>query len=353
MKPYLISGLGVLLTALSTAGPAAASETQTLATHEAALVEVPREYRLDGTVEAIHQSTVNAQTSGQVEEILFDVDDYVEQGALILRLRDTEQRARMAQAEAELEAARARLKDAQDEYQRSKELFARELVAEAAMDKATSAQNAARAQAEAAEAAAAQAREQLEYTLVRAPYTGIVTHRHVELGEIATPGQPLMTGVSLDELRVSVDVPQNLVPLVRDMNQAFVLDPGAGFISAKKITIFPFADYGSSTFKVRLDLPSGVQNLFPGMFVKVAFITGFSHELVVPSSAVVFRSEVTGVYVVDAEGRPRLRHIRVGRELPDGNFIVLSGLEPGEQVAADPIAAGVTVKRAPAEQHDG
>ena len=351
MKATVFGGLAL---ALALSGPTFADDriTQALPTHAAALVEVPREYRLDGTVEAVNQSTVTAQTSGQIDEILFDVDDYVEQGDLILRLRDTEQRARMAQAKAELSASEARLEEAEDEHERTEQLFARELVPEASMDKATTALDSARAQAEAARAAVDQAREQLEYTLVRAPYTGIVTHRHVQIGEVANPGQPLMTGVSLDELRVTVDVPQTLVPLVRDMNKAAVLDPGIGFVDARKITVFPYADYGSNTFKVRLDLPPGTQNLFPGMFVKVAFVTGFSHELVVPRSAVVFRSEVTGVYVVDEEGHPHLRHIRIGRELPNGTFIVLSGLEPGERVAMDPIAAGVMVKRGRAERDD-
>lgn len=322
------------------AQPAAA-----LATGEAALVEVPREYRLDGTVEAIHQSTVSAQTSGQVEEILFDVDDFVQQGDLIVRLKDTEQQARLAQAEAQLKAAAARLAEARDEIARTRELFGRELVAEAAMDKAEAALESAEAQAEAAEAAVAQSREQLQYTQVSAPYTGIVTHRHVQVGEVANPGQPLMSGISLDELRVTVDVPQSLIPLIRTLNRASVLEPGDGYIPVEKITVFPFADHGSNTFKVRLDLPRGVHNLFPGMFVKTSFVTGVSRELVVPRQAVVFRSEVTGVYVVDDEGRPSLRHIRLGRELADGSMIVLSGLDPGESVALDPVAAGAQIKR--------
>ena len=208
------------------------------------------------------------------------------------------------------------------------------------MDKAETALESATAEAEAAEATIQQALEQLQYTRVRAPYTGIVTHRHVQTGEIANPGQPLMSGISLDELRVTVDVPQ-----IRKLNKASVLEPGNGYINVEKITIFPFADHGSNTFKVRLDLPTGVKNLFPGMYVKTAFVTGVSRELVVPREAVVFRSEVTGVYVVGEEGRASLRHVRLGRELPGGAMIVLSGLDPGETVALDPVAAGATIKR--------
>ena len=306
-----------------------------LATGKTALVEVPREYRLDGTVEAIRQSTVSAQTSGQVEEILFDVDDFVRQGDLIVRLKDTEQQARLAEAEARLKASTARVDEAREQRARTRELFTRQLVAEAAMDKAETA----------LESTIQQALEQLQYTRVRAPYTGIVTHRHVQTGEIANPGQPLMSGISLDELRVTVDVPQSLVPQIRKLNKASVLEPGNGYINVEKITIFPFADHGSNTFKVRLDLPTGVKNLFPGMYVKTAFVTGVSRELVVPREAVVFRSEVTGVYVVGEEGRASLRHVRLGRELPGGAMIVLSGLDPGETVALDPVAAGATIKR--------
>jgi len=346
----LFATVGLIIAAVA---GAAAAEEAALTTATVSVVEVPREYRLDGVVEAINQSTITAQTTGQVEEILFDVDDYVKQGDLIVRLRDTEQKARLAQAQAELKAAEARLQEAQDEHERTEKMFARQLVAEAAMDKAKSALDAATAQAEATAAAVTQAREQLEYTQVKAPYTGIVTHRQVQVGEIAHPGQPLMSGISLDELRVTVDVPQSLVPAVRDINQAFVHAPRDGLVAVEKITIFPFADYGSNTFKVRLDLPRGVPNLFPGMFVKTGFVTGTSHELVVPRAAVVFRSEVTGVYVVDDEGKVRLRHIRLGRELPDGSMIVLSGLEAGEEVAMDPTAAGTMMKRGPAEQSNG
>ena len=335
----------ILVLLAGTTSAAVAQRTVTLETGDAALVEVPREYRLDGTVEAIHQSTVSAQTSGQVEEVLFDVDDFVRQGDLVLRLRDTEQQAQLAQAAARLKAAGARLEEARDETERTRRLFDRQLVAEAALDKATAALEAATAEADAARAASDQAREQLEYTQVRAPYTGIVTQRHVQVGEIATPGQPLISGISLDELRVVVDVPQSLVPLVREVNRAFVVEPGDGRIPVDRITVFPFADHGSNTFKVRLDLPRGVRNLFPGMFVKTAFVTGVREELVVPRQAVVFRSEVTGVYVVDESGRPRLRHVRLGRELADGSMIVLSGLDPGERVALDPVAAGAQVKR--------
>ncbi len=330
----------LLLSLLAPGAPAA----EALETARARYQEVPREYRLDGTVEAVIQSTVSAQTGGQVEAILFDVDDFVEKGTVVVRLKDTEQQARLSQAAASLESAEAQLKEARDEQRRTREMFDKGLVAQAAMDKADAALKRAAAAREGALAALRQAQEQLEYTQVEAPYSGIVTRRFIEVGEIASPGQPLIQGLSLDRLRVNVDMPQSLVPAVREHRQASVRLPGDGYIPAEKITVYPFAESASNTFRVRLELPEGTRDLVPGMFVKTLFQVGTRRLLLVPSSAVVFRSEVTGVYVVSDDGRLGFRYVRPGPASGD-ELSILSGLEEGEAVALDPVAAGRRLKR--------
>jgi len=102
---------------------------------------------------------------------------------------------------------------------------------------------------------------------------------------------------------------------------------------------------------VRLDLPEGIKDLFPGMFVKTAFTVGEREDLLIPSAAVVYRSEVTGVYVLTTDGRISLRHIRLGRKSDDGMVAILSGLDKGERVALDPIAAGTRLKQQQTGQH--
>jgi len=317
---------------------------------------VPREYRLDGVVEAIRRTTVSAQTQGQVEEILYDVDDFVEKGTVVARLKDTEHRARVTQAAAELKSSTAQLQQAKDEYSRAQGLHAKKLISDSDMDKAKAERETAQGRFEAAVAGLEQWEEQLRYTRIRAPYSGIVTHRHVEVGETVSPGQPVMTGISLDELRVITDVPQSLIPSVRRGGEVRVYPPGGGTLVADEITIFPYAELSSNTFKVRLDLPEGTKGLFPGMFVKTGFVTGEKRELVVPEEAVVFRSEVTGVYVVNGGGRLHFRQVRLGRDLGDV-LVVLAGLTEGERVALDPIAAGAALKAqavdvATEERHD-
>ena len=329
-----------------------------------ALAEVrtlPREYRLDGIVEAIKRSTVSAQTQGQIQEILYDVDDFVEKGALLARIKDTEHRTRVSQAAADLKSASARLRQTQEEHDRVEGLYRQKNVSESAMDKARAELASARAELESTTARLEAAQEQLAHTEVRAPYSGIVTQRHVELGEIASPGMPIMSGISLDELRVTVDVPQSVIPAVRGgadaVRRAWVYLPDGTRVESSRLTIFPFADPGSNTFKVRVELSPGEgasdRALFPGMYVKTSFVVGEKSELTVPRSAVVQRSEVTGVYVVGEGDHLHFCQIRLGRAFADA-YVVLAGLSEGEPVALDPIAAGARLKaQTPVRHVDG
>jgi multidrug efflux pump subunit AcrA (membrane-fusion protein) len=149
-----------------------------------------------------------------------------------------------------------------------------------------------------------------------------------------------------------VELPQSLIPVIREQGKARVLLPSSEAIQGEGLTIFPFADQSTSTFRVRVDLPQGVKGLFPGMFVKTAFATGVKKELVVPHEAVVYRSEVTAVYVMDQDQRMRFRLIRAGHHGVDGMVSIIAGLSEGEKVAIDPVAAATRLKQQLAESHD-
>jgi RND family efflux transporter MFP subunit len=298
----------------------------------------PLERQLDGKIEAINQGTVAAQTSGRVMEIFYDVNDFVPAGAVIVRLRATEQRAGLQQAQAALRAAAARETEAKQRFDRVESMYDKKLVAKAAVDEATANRDAAVADLAAARAALRSAEEGVAYTEIRAPYAGVVTRRHVEVGETVAPGTPLMSGLSLQYLRVAVDVPQSIVDRVRRLRKAAVyLDDRR--IEATRLTIFPEAAGVSSTFRARLELPENATDLYPGMFVKVAFVIGEAERLLLPVQALVERGEVTAVYVVGADGQASLRQVRLGRRFED-KVEVLAGLARGERIATDPLAAG-------------
>lgn len=299
--------------------------------------KAPAERLIDGLVEAVNHATVAAQTSGRVAAVYFDVGDEVSAGAVILRLRATEQHAGLLQAEAALTEARARSSEAQTRYSRIVDMYDRQVVPKATLDQALADRDAAAARLSAARAAVLNAKQGVAYTEIRAPYSGVVTQRLVQVGETVSPGTPLMSGVSLQHLRVVVDIPQSITDAVRRNMAAEVYFDGRS-IPAAKVTLFPVASTPSNTFRAWLELPEGVSGLRPGMLVKAGFVIGERERLLVPESAIVRRSEVTAVYLVHADGGASMQQVRLGDRYAD-RVEVLSGLAPGDRIAADPLSA--------------
>jgi len=336
----------VLLLALPGAEVVAAAELATVKVGEEPSM---MERMLDGTVEAVHQATISAQTAGRVTEIKVDVNDYVPAGTIVMRLRSTEQVAGLSQAQAALKEATARESEAQTRYDRIRDMYSRQVVAKATLDEATAARDAAAARLVAARAGLDAAREGVSYTEIRAPYAGVVTQKFVQVGETVAPGMPLLAGASLDALRVIVEIPQSILEQVRAQNKAAVYIDGRR-IESTAITFYPSAALQTNTFRARIELPKDLQGLAPGMFVKVGFVTGESQRLLVPRSAIVERSEMRAVYVVAADGRVSLRQVRLGHARGD-RVEILAGLAAGDLVALDPAAAGVRARQ-PASKHD-
>lgn len=346
-----IAGIPLLMAGLPL-NPAGAQE-EAAAPLETAVVEsaqAPLERVYDGRVEAVHQATMSAQTSGRIANVFFDVDDYVESGEAIVQFTDTEQQSALRGAEAALAEALALQTQTGEDYRRIEGLLESGTASKRDYDQALAGRDAAVARVSAARSSVDTATQQLDYTLVRAPYAGIVTERHVEIGEAVTVGQPLMSGLSLESLRVVVNLPQQVATKVREFGSADILTD-EGRVAATKLTIFPFADSASNTFTVRIDLPPGQFALYPGMFVKAAFIIGDADRLLVPASALVRRSEVSGVYVVTSDQRVRFRQVRVGNNFGQ-KIEVLAGLEEGERIATDPVRAGIYLKSTVATRDD-
>jgi len=324
--------------------PPAFAQQAELETSPATLVSSPLEFQLDGVIEAINQATLSAEVSGRIESINFDVDDIVKKGEVIVRIRDREYLARLAKDRANLSEAQARFDDATREFKRVKGLLKDKVVSRAAFDKANANLESARARVFAGEASVSEAQLQLDNTVIRAPYSGIVSARHVELGESTNVGQPIMSGYALGELRVNVNLPQSKINAVRKYRQArIILLDDSPSITVNKLTIFPIANATNHSFKIRLDLPSAEQELFPGMLVKVAFTTGQTQRLLIPAQSIVQRSEVIGTYVVDAEQRISFRQLRTG-VVENDQVEIVAGLDAGETIALDPVQAGIRLK---------
>ncbi len=307
-------------------------------------VQMPLEYKVDGIVEARQQATLSAEVAGKIEEVNFDVDDFVEQGEVVLRIRDQEYVAQQLKARAAVDEANANLQDMQLEFKRNQGLRKQKLISQADFDKSRANLKAARARVASADANLTQADEMLGHTVVRAPYSGVVVERHVEVGESASPGQPIMTGYGLGQLRVTANVPQSVIAGLRGnrLARVIMLEDGHS-VEASKITIYPFANPQNHSFPVRLQLPEMERRLYPGMLVKVAISIGSAQRLLLPQQALVSRAEVNAVYVLDDGGKISFRQVRPGNRYGE-QVEILAGLEAGETIALDPVRAGILLK---------
>ncbi|MBI5658341.1 MAG: efflux RND transporter periplasmic adaptor subunit [Nitrosomonadales bacterium] len=321
--------------------PVAAAEQ--LAVARAQYREVALAWSADGVVEAARQSTVSAQIAGRVKEILFDAGDVVRKGQVILRIDEREAARAVAGSQAQVMRAQAALQNAESAYGRARQLHAQKFISQAALDKAQADYRMALAQAAASEAGAGQSALVQGYTAVVAPYGGVVAARLVEVGEMVTVGKPLMTGFDPSQMRAIVHVPQQRLAEIGSSPDATVsIPPSAREIKAASVTVQPAADARTHSTPVRVYFPSGESGIYPGMSVRIHFAAGKAGKLLIPSGAVLRRSEVVAVYVVDDSGAVKLRQVRLGEAAGQGEIEVLAGLNPGEQVALDPVKAGMS-----------
>ena len=343
------AGVALALAACGSEAPAPKAPAQALAWAPVELREVELTHSAEAVVEAVRQSTVAAQIAGRIVDLRFDVGDRVRKGDVIARIDERAASQAVAASEAQVRSAEAALANARANWERSQQLFAQKLVSQAALDNARADFQAAESQMRAMLAGAGQAATERSFSTLVAPYGGVVSARHVQLGEMATPGKPIMTGFDPSTLRVVANVASTQVGAIQAGGKARVEVPAAGrWIAARAITVVPAADPRTHSTQVRIELPEDVQGVYPGVFARAHFVVGAAPRLMAPREAVVRRGELTAAYVL-AEGRaPQLRQLRLGAVSDEKGVEVLAGLRAGERVALDPVKAGMAAGAPPA-----
>lgn len=308
---------------------------------------------LDAHLEAVNQSTISAQTSGIVEAIKVDVNDKVTAGQTLILINNSQQQAALSQAQANLAQAQALNEDAQILLQRNRSLLAKKTLSQGEFDRTVAQAKSRSAAVDAAKAALKQAQEQLTYTRITAPYAGIVKQRMVEVGELVSPGQGLMTGFALTPLRATTHIPQYLVNQLKagseiksEIATAIKIRANGKLYDNSQFTLFPYADERFASVKARIQLAETAQSeLFPGAWVEVAIPVAQQKKILIPETAVLRQGELASVYVKKEAGY-KLRLVRLGQALsyqPPSQVEVLSGLSAGETIAIHGKAAAMSL----------
>ena len=344
------------LAALSLAGAALAAEGGALATVELrSAAGTGVETSVDGVVEAVRQTRLSTQVAGAIVALQVKAGDRVKAGQELLRIDASAAQQGVAASASQVEAAQAQLKVAASELARQKQLHQKQYISQAALERSQAQWEAAQAQVNALQAQTRVAQTQSGFFLLKAPYAGIVSEVAVTLGDMALPGRPLLTLHDPSALRVTAAVPQALLgSLSTRLDQVRYEINGMGGSATRlqpaAVELLPTLDAASHTAQIRLTLPPAAADkaLMPGLFARVWLPVGGSakagpQRLFLPASAILRRAELTAAYVVDAQGKPSLRQVRLGRVTGD-QVEVLTGLRPDDKVAADPQAAAAVAR---------
>lgn len=337
-RPLLAATL--LAAALSAAAaPVATAEVRPLAAAASA--------EFDASLQPLQQSVLAAQVGGNVLALLVKAGDRVKAGQLLARIDDRVAQAGLQRGEAGVAQAEAELRNARVQAERSRELRGQGFVSQAALDVAETQLKAAQAGLQQAQAGRSQAALARGFTAVTAPFDAVVLATHVEAGDLATPGRPLLTVYAPGRLRAVVQLPASRAALAAAASEVQLQLPDGRWVAPASRQALPAADALSQTVEWRLDLaPAQAAGLLPGQNLRVRFAGAplpaeAAQRLVLPAAAVLRRGELTAVYAV--QGRQFvLKAVRLGAERGAAGVEVLAGLKAGERVALDPVAAGLS-----------
>ncbi|ODU09637.1 MAG: efflux transporter periplasmic adaptor subunit [Rubrivivax sp. SCN 71-131] len=345
----------VTVTALTALAALLAAAAQPVLAAEVALVQPGAaqggsSLSIEGQIEPLRQATVAAQIGGNVLALLVKAGDSVKAGQAIARIDERDAAAGVLRSDAALAQAEAEAQNARTALERTRELRAQGFVSQAALDTVQTQAKAAQAGVQQAQAARAQATLARSFALVSAPFAGVVLATHLEAGDLASPGRPIVTLYSPGAMRATAQIPLSQAPAARRASRIEIELANGQRVAPAAHTELAGADPVSQTLEWRLDLPAAaLPGLLPGQVARVHFLgaaagPGTANTLRLPAQAVLRRGELAAVYVAQGEGFA-LRAVRLGADRGAQGVEILAGLKPGEKVAAHAVQAGLVGAR--------
>lgn len=314
-----------------------------------AMRSLPAYADFPGSVSSADRVLVASRLMGYVQGLRVHEGQHVRAGELLLTIDPSDVRNGIAQAKANLAKAEAALADAAANEKRYKSLYEQQAVPAQQYERMHLAYQVAQGNVQAARAALASARTQLHYAEVRAPFAGTVVGKQVSDGQLAAPGQPLLTLDGAAHLQVDTQVSGQAYDHLK-LGQGVTVEVnslGAAPTSLQATVerLVSSADPMTHTHTVKLALPADSQ-VRPGDYVRVRIVVGQHNGILVPAAAVQRRGGIDGVFVVDAQGVAHFRMVRPG-EAVGGDIEIMAGLVSGDRVvisAQGPLDNGVRVR---------
>ena len=278
--------------------------------------KAPSHVEIMGTVQAAERAVIAARISGTIIELPVVPGSRVNKGELLARVNAGEIAAQLLQAKAQLSQVDRNLERESNLLKKSA----------STTETVKSLEDSRRI----ALATVKEAQTMLDYAAITAPFSGIITRKNADVGDLAVPGKPLLEIENERNLQVAADIPESMILKITVGDDIPVSIPAAGFSSTCTVKeVSPSADPLSRTAPIKLALPAS-PDIRSGQFARLSLPQGTEKALFVPRSAIMSFGQMERIFLVQ-DGRARLRLVRTGAVEAD-KVEILAGLSPGDEI---------------------
>ncbi|PKV48372.1 RND family efflux transporter MFP subunit [Aquimarina sp. MAR_2010_214] len=286
-----------------------------------------------GKIQAVNSADLSTRMMGFVNNVYVDVGDKVHKGQLLVAINNADLQAKKAQVNASITEATVAFNNAQKDYNRFKNLFADNSASQKEMDDMTARFEMAKARLEAAKQMKNEVSAQFAYSNITAPFSGVVTSKSVDKGDMANPGTPLLSIETPGAYEVMAMIPETEITQIKSGTQVDVVVKSIDTTIKGKVTeVSTSARNTGGQYLVKITLDATNANILSGMFTTVQFPIKKQAKttmVLIPTEALITNGQLSGVYTVSQSNTALLRWLRLGRTFGD-QIEVLSGLSSDE-----------------------
>lgn len=305
---------------------------------------------VSGKIQATNSADLSTRTMGFVKSVPVNIGDQVNKGQLLVAINNADLQAKKAQVDASIAETQVAYNNAEKDFNRFKNLFSENSASQKELDDMTARFEMAKARLESAKQLKNEVNAQFAYTNIIAPFSGVITSKTVEKGDMANPGQPLISIESPGNFEVIGSVPEIEISHIKKGTKVNVFVKSINKTITGQISeVSASAKNTGGQYLIKVTLDNTEENILSGMFATIQF-PGDSIEnngiVLIPSQALIYNGQLTGIYTVSQSNTAILRWLRLGRTYGD-QVEVLSGLSAGETYivsAESKIYNGVTIK---------
>jgi len=288
---------------------------------------------VSGKIQATNSADLSTRMMGYVNKVYVNVGDKVRKGQLLVSINNSDLQAKRAQVNAGITEATAAYTNAEKDYNRFKNLFAENSASQKEMDDMTANFEMAKARLESAKQMKNEINAQFTYSNITAPFSGTITSKNVEAGNMANPGVPLISIETPGSFEVMAMVPESEISEIKKGTTVDVLVKSINQTIKGKVTeVSTSAKNTGGQYLAKIALDKTEAKILSGMFTTVQFPVerkAKSTLVLIPTEALINNGQLTGVYTVSQSNTAMLRWLRLGRTFGD-QVEVLSGLNADE-----------------------